>query len=69
MKLPIQISSHLFVLCLTRIRRPESEFLEPLTIDLGIVVSDLDKSIEILHQKPFGFSPTGEFTALKDVTR
>lgn len=45
----------------------ESEFSSP-TIDLGIVVSDLDKAMKF-YTEAVGFTPTGEFTAGKDVTR
>lgn len=45
----------------------ESEF-RTATIDLGIVVSDLDKSIKF-YTEAVGLNSTGEFTAAKDVTR
>jgi len=45
----------------------ESEF-RTATIDLGIVVSDLDKSIKF-YTEAVGFISTGEFTAGKEMTR
>lgn len=45
----------------------ESEFRTP-TIDLGIVVSDLDKSLKF-YTEAVGFIETGEFTVSVDITR
>jgi catechol 2,3-dioxygenase-like lactoylglutathione lyase family enzyme len=45
----------------------ENEFASP-TIDLGIVVSDLEKSLAF-YTEAVGFTRTGEFTAGKDLTR
>ncbi|MFT6862716.1 MAG: lactoylglutathione lyase [Akkermansiaceae bacterium] len=45
----------------------ESEF-RTATIDLGIVVSDLEKSMKF-YTEALGFTATGEFTAAKDLTK
>lgn len=45
----------------------ESEFRTP-TIDLGIVVSDLEKSLKF-YTEAIGFLDTGEFTASEEITR
>ncbi|MFT6177975.1 MAG: putative enzyme related to lactoylglutathione lyase [Akkermansiaceae bacterium] len=66
MKLPI---SALLVLSLLTsfVSADESEF-RTATIDLGVVVSDLDKSLKF-YTEAVGFTVTGEFTASKEVTK
>ena len=48
-------------------RADESEFTSK-TIDLGIVVADLERSLQF-YTKAVGFESTGEFTASVDLTR
>ncbi|HAE18819.1 MAG TPA: bleomycin resistance protein [Verrucomicrobiales bacterium] len=66
MKLPIHLFA-IFSVFVSLASADESEF-RTATIDLGIVVSDLDKSMKF-YTEAVGFNPTGEFTAAKDVTR
>jgi predicted enzyme related to lactoylglutathione lyase len=66
MKLPIHLFA-IFSFFVSLASADESEF-RTATIDLGIVVSDLDKSMKF-YTEAIGFSSTGEFTAAKDVTR
>ena len=66
MKLPIRLLA-IFSIFVSLASADESEF-RTATIDLGIVVSDLDKSMKF-YTKAIGFTSTGEFTAGKDLTR
>lgn len=66
MKLPIHLFA-IFSFFVSLASADESEF-RTATIDLGIVVSDLDKSMKF-YTEAIGFNSIGEFTAAKDVTR
>lgn len=56
-----------FTYCSSFLAADEQEFASP-TIDLGIVVSDLEKSMQF-YTEAIGFTSTGEFTASADLTR
>ena len=66
MKLPIHLFA-IFSFFVSLASADESEF-RTATIDLGIVVSDLDKSMKF-YTEDVGFNSTGEITAAKDLTR
>jgi len=54
-------------LVMPALQADEKEFSSP-TIDLGIVVSDLEESLEF-YTEAIGFMTTGEFTATEALTR
>ncbi|MFT6498220.1 MAG: catechol 2,3-dioxygenase-like lactoylglutathione lyase family enzyme [Akkermansiaceae bacterium] len=66
MKLPIY-ALVVFSLLTSFVSADESEF-RTATIDLGIVVSNLDTSLKF-YTEALGFTATGEFTASKEITR
>ncbi len=66
MKKPLSILA-VFSLLFSFASADESEF-RTATIDLGIVVSDLDASMKF-YTEAIGFTATGEFTAAKEVTK
>lgn len=66
MKLP-QLILALSLLLVPVLSADDKEFASP-TIDLGIVVSDLDESLAF-YTEAIGFKVTGEFTATEALTR
>lgn len=66
MKLPV-LALALATLIFPVLQADEKEFSSP-TIDLGIVVSDLEKSLAF-YTGAIGFMTTGEFTATEALTR